>query len=82
MRQTISHLTFLYDTNYKLFLILQRKKIKEMAKKYGFHDVKYAGKWKDCKVYESIFTDGEVHYIGYRIVAHYKGTEPYSMILS
>lgn len=53
-----------------------------MAKKYGFHDVKYAGKWKDCKVYESIFTDGEVHYIGYRIVAHYKGTEPYSMILS
>lgn len=42
-----------------------KKKIKELAKKYGFHDVKYAGKWKDCKVYEPIFTDGKEHCIGY-----------------
>ena len=42
-----------------------KKKIKEMARKYGFHDVEYAGKWHDCKVYEPIFTDGKVHYIGY-----------------
>ena len=42
-----------------------KKKIKEMARKYGFHDVEYAGKWKNCKVYEAIFTDGREHCIGF-----------------
>ncbi len=42
-----------------------KKKIKELAKKYGFHDVKYAGRWKDREVYEPIFLDDEDHCIGY-----------------
>lgn len=41
------------------------KKNKELAKKHGFHDAKYIGVWNNYKVYEAIFTDGEVHYIGY-----------------
>ena len=41
------------------------KKIKQMAKKHGFHDVKYVGKHGKCKVYEAIFTDGEPHYTGF-----------------
>ncbi len=36
-----------------------------MAKDAGFHDVKYIGKWKDYEIVEPIFTDGEIHYIGY-----------------
>lgn len=42
-----------------------KKKIKELARKSGFHSVRYAGKWHDCKVYEPIFTDGQEHCIGY-----------------
>ena len=42
-----------------------KEKAKQMARKYGFHAVKYAGKWRDCKVYEPIFTDGETHCIGF-----------------
>mgnify|MGYP004645402985 FL=1 len=42
-----------------------KKKIKELARKSGFHSVRYAGKWYDCKVYEAIFTDGQEHCIGY-----------------
>ena len=42
-----------------------KEKIKEMAEKYGFHDVKYIGKWKKHNVYEPIFTDEETHMIGF-----------------
>lgn len=42
-----------------------QKKIKQMAKKVGYDDVKYVGKWKKCKVYEPIFTDDEIHFIGF-----------------
>lgn len=41
------------------------EKIKEIAKKYGFDDVKYIGKWKSYKVYEPFFADDETHLIGY-----------------
>ena len=54
--------------DYKLFLKNNKQneeKIKELARKSGFHSVRYAGKWHDCKVYEPIFTDGQEHCIGY-----------------
>lgn len=41
------------------------RKIKEIAKEYGFDGVKYMGKWKSYKVYEPFFADDETHVIGY-----------------
>ena len=38
---------------------------KKMAKEAGFHDAKRIGQWKGYEVVEPIFTDGEVHYIGF-----------------
>lgn len=40
-------------------------KIKDIARKQGFDDAKYVGKWREHKVYEAIFTDGETHCIGF-----------------
>lgn len=36
-----------------------------MAQEAGFDDVKPLGKWRSYEVAEAIFTDGEIHYIGY-----------------
>ena len=36
-----------------------------MAQEAGFDDVQPLGKWKGFDVAEAIFTDGEIHYIGY-----------------
>lgn len=41
------------------------QKIKEMARSAGFHDVRFAGHWNGYKVFEPIFSDGVIHYIGY-----------------
>ncbi len=38
---------------------------KKMAKEAGFHDAKRIGQWKGYEVVEPIFTDGEIHYIGF-----------------
>ena len=40
------------------------KKAKNEARNEGYHDVKYIGKRDDSLLYEPIFTDGMVHYIG------------------
>lgn len=41
------------------------KKILELARKNGFHSVKRLGMWQNYNVYEPIFTDNEIHYIGF-----------------
>lgn len=41
------------------------KKILELARKNGFHSVKRLGMWQNHNVYEPIFTDNEIHYIGF-----------------
>ena len=41
------------------------EKIKELAKSYGFHDVKKLGLMNDYEVYEPIFTDGKERMIGH-----------------
>jgi hypothetical protein len=37
---------------------------KQMARNAGYHDVKRIGKWKGYEVFEQIFTDDEIHFIG------------------
>lgn len=64
----IEQIIMLEITELQTFLKSTKKmkeKIKEMAEKYGFHDVKYIGKWKKYNVYEPIFTDEETHMIGF-----------------
>ncbi len=41
------------------------KKILELAQKSGFHSVKRLGIWQNYNVYEPIFTDNEIHLIGF-----------------
>lgn len=40
-------------------------KARKMTQEAGSDDVRPLGKWKGCDVTEAIFTDGEIHYIGY-----------------
>lgn len=40
-------------------------KARKMAREAGFGDVMPLGRWKGFDVAEAIFTDGEIHYIGY-----------------
>ena len=35
-----------------------------MAKEAGYHNAKYAGVWEGRYVYEPVFSDEEIHFIG------------------
>ncbi len=41
------------------------EKSQKEALKAGFDDVKHLGKWKVYEIIEPIFTDDEIHFIGY-----------------
>lgn len=51
------------------------KKIKALAKSYGFHDIKELGTMNEYKVYDPIFTDGKERMIGYPHFILVKGNE-------
>ncbi len=48
---------------------------KKMAHDAGFHDVRVLGKWKGYEVAETIFTDNEIHFIGYPQYLLVKGAD-------
>jgi hypothetical protein len=50
------------NNNMKQKKILEAKK---MAREAGYHDAKRVGTWKGYEVVEPIFTDGEMHFIGF-----------------
>ncbi|MGN0238094.1 MAG: hypothetical protein ACI4AK_08455 [Lepagella sp.] len=42
-----------------------QKKASEMAKASIYHDAEYLGTWNGYEVFEPVFDDDEVHYIGF-----------------
>lgn len=52
----------------EIMKIKLKKEIKNFAKYHGYEDAKYIGKWREYKVYEPIFSKGEISYIGLPLV--------------
>lgn len=42
-----------------------QKRASEMAKASIYHDAEYLGTWNGYEVFEPVFNDDEVHYIGF-----------------